>query len=133
MKLITRYTDYAIRALLYMVKEQESVSVSELVEELKIPRAFLRMILQILGRKKILKSQRGKGGGFILALSPNRISLLDLIEVFQGPLRLNECVFKRNLCPNVKNCKIKKKIDAIQKYVKSELRDVTLKSILKGE
>ena len=56
MKLITRDTDYAIRALCFIARfKKKIVSVSELVKVLKIPRPFLRKILQTLNKKRILK------------------------------------------------------------------------------
>ena len=115
MKLITRDTDYAIRAICFIAKrKKELISASELVRCLKIPRPFLRKILQILNKKRILKSVKGKGGGFHLLFPPNKIFLLDLIRIFQGPLKLNECIFKNNVCPNIKTCRLKKRIDNIQ-------------------
>ena len=132
MKLITRDTDYAIRALCYIAKSKvDIVSVVSLVKELKIPRPFLRKILQILNKKRILKSYKGQGGGFSLAVAPNKIFLVDLINIFQGRLKLNECIFKKSICPNIKTCKLKKKIDAIEKYVISQLKDITISFLLK--
>ena len=132
MKLITRDTDYAVRALCFIARCKETVvSVSELVGALKIPRPFLRKILQILNKKGLLRSYKGQGGGFELALSPQKIFLLDLIKVFQGPLKINECMLKNAPCPNTKSCKLKRKIDNIQKYIISELKDITLASLLK--
>jgi len=131
MKLITRDTDYALRALCFIAKDKEKIiSVGELVRELKIPRPFLRKVLQVLNRKKILKSYRGKGGGFVLAVCAPKISLVDLIKIFQGPLRLNECFFKKMACPRRKTCTLKKKIDRIEKYVIKELSSITLVSLL---
>lgn len=131
MKLITRDTDYALRALCFIAKhKKEIVSVAELVEQLKIPRPFLRKILQILN-KKILKSYKGKGGGFSLAVTPNKIFLVDLIEIFQGPLRLNECFLKKMACPNTKTCALRKKINNIERGVIAELESITLASLLK--
>lgn len=132
MKLITRDTDYAIRALCFIAKrEKRLTSAAELVATVKVPRPFLRKILQILNKKGILKSYKGRGGGFTLALTPKRIFLLDLIKIFQGPLIINECLFKKAPCPTAKACKLKRKIDGIQKYVISELKDVTLASLIK--
>jgi len=131
MKLITRDTDYAIRALLFIIRQkQEIISVSRLVKNLKIPRPFLRKILQILNKKGLLNSYKGQGGGFSLRVAADRIFLLDLIEIFQGRLKLNECVFKKRICLNIKTCKLKKRIDSIQKYIISELKDITLTSLL---
>ena len=134
MKLITRDTDYAIRALFCIAKKKkEKVSVSELVSELRIPKPFLRKIFQILSKKGILKSYKGKNGGFELVQDPKKISLLDIIEVFQGKLQLNDCMFKKVRCPNMKVCEVKKRIDKIQDYVLNELKDVTIDSFIKEE
>ena len=133
MKLISRNTDYAVRAVCYIAGKDGVVTVTELVKALKIPRPFLRNILQALGRKNILKSSKGSGGGFRLARRPGKINLIELIEAFQGPFKLNECFFKRELCPNRKSCCLKKKIDAIGDKVYSVLKNITMASILKGE
>lgn len=132
MKLITRDTDYALRALCFIIKHKKRiVCVSTLVSELKIPRPFLRKILQVLNKKKILESHKGLGGGFRLVKSPEKIFLLDLIEIFQGPVQLNECFFKKLACPNVKSCSLRRKMCVIEKYVLKELKSITVLSLLK--
>lgn len=132
MKLITRNTDYAVRALVFIAKSKgKIVPVVTLVKELKIPRAFLRKILQTLHKKGILKSSKGYGGGFSLALPANKICLVDLIGIFQGPLKLNECIFKKKICPDRSICPLKKKIDGIEKYVILKLESVSIESLLK--
>lgn len=131
MKLITRDTDYSVRALCFIAKQDKKVvSVTELTKELKIPRPFLRKILQILNKEGFLKSLKGQGGGFALALGPNKIFIVDLIKSFQGPLKLNQCIFKKKLCPERKKCLLKKKLDSIENYVISELKSVSIKSLL---
>ena len=131
MKLITRDTDYAIRAICYIAKKNKKiVSAAELVNRLKIPRPFLRKIMQVLNKRRILKSIKGKGGGFILNITPDKIYLLNLIEIFQGRLKLNECIFKKMVCPNIKTCKLKKRIDKIQKYVIKELKTIKISNLL---
>src|SRR3989338_4091183 len=130
MKLITRDVDYAIRALRYIAGEgEERGAVAELVKKLKIPRPFLRKILQVMPRRGILKAYRGQGGGFHVTKSPKEILLIDLIEIFRGELVLNECIFKKRPCSNVTTCILKGKIDAIERRVISELRAITLKSL----
>lgn len=131
MKLITRDTDYAIRALVFIASHKNKIiSASHLVQELKIPRPFLRKILQILHKKGVLISYKGQGGGFLLATSPDKIFLTDLIEIFQGPLKINECIFKRKICPNRNACLLRRKISSIEKQVLSGLRVITLASLL---
>jgi Rrf2 family protein len=132
MKLITRDTDYAIRSLCHIAKNKnEIISVRELVRKLKIPRPFLRKILQILSKNKLVRSSRGLGGGFILSVPADEIFLLDLIKVFQGQFRLSECLFKKEVCPHTKICALKRKIDKIEKYVIKELRSVSISYLLR--
>ncbi len=131
MKLITRDTDYALRAVCFIAKSKnKKVCVAELVKELKIPRSFLRKILQVLNRERILVSYKGVGGGFILAKQPKDIYLTDLMEIFQGKLSLNECTLRKMKCPNTAGCPLRKKIKNIEKYVARELSAITLASFL---
>ncbi len=131
MKLITRDTDYAIRALACMAaKEEEITPVAELVKRLRMPGPFLRKILQILNKNGLLRSYRGKGGGFALARPAEQVFLIDLIKIFQGPFQLNECLFKNMRCPNTRVCILKEKIEAIENYVAAELRSITVASLI---
>ena len=87
MKLITKDTDYALKALCYIAKSsKEIISVKELVKCLDVPNPFLRKVLQVLNRHKLLRSYKGKGGGnpksaqVVLEKMPE--SLLSEIEQF---------------------------------------------------
>ena len=133
MKLLTRNTDYATRALVYLfAKKKEIISVSELVRELKAPRPFLRKILQQLNKRGILESFKGNQGGFKLNKDPGRIFLADLMRIFQGKIRLNECIFKKKICPNKSSCVLRQKICRIEDRVISELGSITIASLSKS-
>ncbi|MFC1709025.1 RrF2 family transcriptional regulator [Candidatus Omnitrophota bacterium] len=133
MKLITRDTDYAVRALCYIAKQKKGViPVTQLVKNLRVPRPFLRKILQILNKKGILESHKGQRGGFRLFRSPNKIFIVDLIKIFQGSFTLNECFLKKMTCPHKKSCQLKKKVDDIEKVVLSELKIISIASLIKG-
>ena len=134
MKLIIRDTDYAIRALCCIAKrKEEKFTAEELVKCLKMPRPFLRKILQRLNRKGFLKSYRGRGGGFVLAIKPEKILIGELIKAVQGPIKLHEHVFMKRRCPNIKKCVFKKKIDSIERYMLTELNSITLATLLVTE
>lgn len=131
MKLITRDTDYAVRALIYAARHKDKrICVREVVKELKIPRPFLRKIIQILNKNGIVLSCKGKGGGFSLVNKPDNIFLVDLIKIFQGPLKLNECLFRNKICPSKKTCVLNKKIDTIEQYVFDKLEPITIASLI---
>ena len=130
MKLITKDTDYAIRALCFIaVRKKEIVTAKKLVEVLNIPRPFLRNILQRLNKRKILKSYRGKSGGFLLTRPTNKILVTDVIKIFQGPVKLSEHVFQKGLCPNIRTCALKKRLDIIERHVTQELQRITIASL----
>jgi Rrf2 family protein len=132
-KLITRDTDYAVRALCGIVEQkQELISADQLVKSLEMPRPFLRKILQTLNKEGLLNSSKGKDGGFALAVSPGEITLTDVMKIFQGSIRLNECKFKKSDCPHINDCLLKKKIDEIEKEVIAKLKAITISSILKN-
>ncbi len=129
--MITRNTDYAMRALCYIAEEgKDSVTADEMVTELRIPRPFLRKLLQRMSAEGILRSFKGAGGGFALAKKPGAIKITDLICVFQGTVELNECVFKKKLCPNRATCKLRVEIDSIQRDVLARLSKVSIASLM---
>ncbi len=132
MKLITRDTDYAVRALCYIAKNNKRVvPVTELTQELKTPRPFLRKLLQHLNKKGVVISYKGKSGGFKLLKPAKNIFLTDIIGIFQGEFKLNECFLKKEVCPNRKECFLRKKVKSIETYVLAELKRITIESLLK--
>lgn len=132
MKLITRDTDYAVRALSYIAaSKEETVTVNAMGEALDMPHAFLRKILQTLNREGLLQSYKGKSGGFALAVHPDKITLVGLIEIFQGPFQLSEHVFKGKTCRLMNTCRLKKRLDKIEERTVRELKTITIASLLK--
>ncbi|MDD5669587.1 MAG: Rrf2 family transcriptional regulator [Candidatus Omnitrophica bacterium] len=131
MKLITRETDYAVRALMCLANNQGMVMpVEKIVREIKLPHAFARRLIQVLAREGIVRSVKGKNGGCELAKNLDKIKLVDIMAIFQGDVCLNECLFKKNICPNRSTCPLRKKIRAIESLVLKELRSITLATLM---
>jgi Rrf2 family protein len=131
MKLITRDTDYAVRALVCIAgSDAKVITVDELAEKLKVPKPFLRKILQVLNKKGILKSFKGKGGGFALAKPKEEILLVDLMEIFQGPFHLNEHLLSKRECPYMNTCELKNRIDMVEERVHDELKKINLSQLV---
>ncbi|MGQ9661856.1 MAG: RrF2 family transcriptional regulator [Kiritimatiellia bacterium] len=131
MHLIKRDTDYALRALLHMAqKPHQRVSVTELSPVLRVPQPYLRRILQTLARHRVLRSCRGKGGGFILNRLPDKIPLVDIIKIFQGHFRLTPCLLRGKLCRNRPTCPVRRVILEIQASALRRLKETTIASLL---
>ena len=132
MKLITRNTDYALRAICYIAKQNKVVTVTELVKALGVPRPFMRKILQQLNKEKILESYKGQSGGFKLRILPDKISIIQIMCIFQGRVGLSECFLKKNICPNKGKCLLRKKIRLIEDSLLRQLRQIDIASLIKG-
>ena len=130
MKLITRNTDYALRALCYIAKRKNIVAVDELVKRLGVPRPFMRKILQQLNKAGILASYKGQGGGFRLKVNPEKIYLFQIMRVFQGKVGLSGCFLKKDICPNKGECVLRKKIHSIEADVLRQLKRVNIASLV---
>ena len=130
MKLIARNTDYALRALCYIAKQDKMVAVTELVKVLGVPRPFMRKILQLLNKKKILKSYKGQAGGFKLRLLPKKIYLIQIMRIFQKQVGLSECFLKKDICPNKGKCILRKKIQVIESSVLRQLKEINIASLV---
>jgi Rrf2 family protein len=106
--IITRATEYAIRAILYMSRRPagEIVYKKDICKAQEITPAFLTKILQPLIKDGIVGSQRGVGGGFYLAKEPSEITLLDVVKSQEGPVYLNHCLIEEGTCDREFFCPI---------------------------
>jgi Rrf2 family protein len=98
--IITRATEYAIRAILYMASQPQGKIIlkKDICRAQEITPAFLTKILQPLIKAGIVGSQRGVGGGFFLAKPTAEITLLDVVTTQEGPVYLNQCLIEGNQC-----------------------------------
>ena len=103
--MLSQKTRYAIRAMQHLADRhgQGPVQLSEIAEKQNIPAKFLTVILSELARVGLVASQRGRDGGYWLALSPIDITYGDLIRIMRGSLALVPCA-SRYAHEKCKNC-----------------------------
>jgi len=80
-------SDYATRAVLWLSRHHHdgvARKVEEMASEQGIPPNYLVQILIELKSKQIVKSQRGKEGGYLLARAPADISLGEVLRAIHG-------------------------------------------------
>ena len=97
---LTKRADYAIRACLHLatVGHSEPVPSRAIAEAMDIPARFLPQVLGDLARAGVLDPVNGQRGGYRLARSPERLSLLDCIEAIEGPSISTQCVLETRAC-----------------------------------
>ena len=85
---ITSKSPYALAALveLYLHGGTDPVPIAELARRRAIPVQFLEQLFATLRRAGVLRSQRGVGGGYSFGRPPADISVLEVVELLDGPV-----------------------------------------------
>jgi Rrf2 family transcriptional regulator, cysteine metabolism repressor len=85
---ITTKSPYALSALveLYRQGERGPVPVAELARRRGIPAQFLEQLFAALRRAGVLRSHRGVKGGYSFARPPAEVTVLEVVELLDGPL-----------------------------------------------
>ncbi|MFC1737501.1 RrF2 family transcriptional regulator [Planctomycetota bacterium] len=124
---VSRSTGYALIAASYIAKHRdEGIILSQTIsKEYKIPLEYLLKLLQQMVRAGILRSKRGPRGGFSMAKSPNKITMLQIIEAVDGPM-VNQLAL-RELAPRQK---FSSKADKVYEKAIAQARSVFNKTKL---
>lgn len=126
MLLYSKPSQYALRAVSYIVKNGVNgpCQALEVAKSEDIPKPFLSKILKRLVEAKILASNKGPGGGFLLSRDPRYLSLYDIVSVFDdvdGDLKI--CAIGWANCCDSSPCSLhfeyKKLRESISEYLKS--------------
>jgi len=132
MKLLTKNTDYAIRALLVLgSRPDEYISARDIAKIQEMPYQYLRKILRELISAGFVESREGGRGGFKVKRAPAGIKVVDLMRVFQGEVQFLECMFRKSICNQRVACVLRKNIKRIEKAVAAEFERITIGSLLK--
>lgn len=92
--MLSQKARYALHALIVLARHDggEPMLIADIAEEANAPRKFLEQILLELKKRGIVRSQRGRQGGYLLGRDAKDISFADVIRVSDGPLALAPCV-----------------------------------------
>lgn len=92
--MITMKTKYALKALGYlaMAPPDAPVLIAQIADREDIPRKFLELILAELKQHGFVRSRKGRGGGYYLAVAPQKISVAAVMRVLDGSLAPVPCL-----------------------------------------
>jgi Rrf2 family protein len=116
---LTRASSYALHAVVYMAGQDKNEPVAShvIAKARKIPDRFLLKVLKPLVSARVLHSIKGPNGGYRLAKPASEISLLEILEAVDGPIR--------GLAPlsgERKNDYLNSKLDSICKESAEQIR-----------
>jgi Rrf2 family transcriptional regulator, iron-sulfur cluster assembly transcription factor len=92
--------DYSVRATLDLARHYGSGrrKAREIAAQMQIPQKFLPQVLGVLVHAGIVDSTAGPGGGYTLARAPENVSLLEVVEAAEGPIRNQKCLLRGGPC-----------------------------------
>ena len=131
---INRQTDYAVRVVLALAKRGEGIRLSsaEIQREMMIPPALMTRIVAQLAREGLLNTFPGREGGLMLPRPAALISLKDVVEAFEGPILLSDCMQAKSEddCPFRTNCPVRSKWGRIQVVMLREMASITFEDLV---
>ena len=102
--MLTHKAKYALKAILVLARRADEgpIMIGELAQAGGVPKKFLELILLELRNKGVLQSRRGKLGGYMLNVSPRKITVGDIVRMVDGPMAPVQCLSKTayRRCPD---------------------------------
>ena len=132
---LTRAGEYAVRCILFLAGNDRGKVVGrvKIAKEMDIPEQFLGKIAQQLARSGFIEIVQGAKGGYRLLLSPEKISLLDVIEAITGEILLNDCILRPDSCFRTRECAVHRVWEKARKQLRNTLKEATFSKMLEAE
>jgi Rrf2 family transcriptional regulator, iron-sulfur cluster assembly transcription factor len=104
--IFSKSVEYAIRAMTFLalLPTGRLAGAKEISDAERIPMAFLWKILQILAKRRLIRSFKGQRGGYELAQPANSVTLSMIVEAIDGQSKLNNCVLGLPNCSDENAC-----------------------------
>jgi Rrf2 family transcriptional regulator, iron-sulfur cluster assembly transcription factor len=128
--------EYGIRALMNMAREAPNgglLLLRRIVGGDDLPSHFVGKILQILVRKGILISAKGRGGGFALSRPPEKITLRQIVEALDGTQRINRCILGFSPCDSSQHCPQHDEWVEVRQQIERMLDHTTLTDLVRAQ
>ncbi|WP_299028553.1 Rrf2 family transcriptional regulator [uncultured Thermanaerothrix sp.] len=128
---ISRRLDYGLQIMLALAKMGDRpVATALLSRDLDIPLPFTHQIAHTLMQKGLVKTIPGPRGGIRLSRSPDAISLREIMEALEGPIRLSPCLEDTLACPHYSTCVFLPIWTNLQANINEALQSLTLSKLV---
>ena len=125
---------YALRGILYvavLADENRKIRITEIADNLTVPRHFLGKIMNRVAKKGILHSAKGPNGGFSLNEQSLGTTLLTLMEAIDGHEQFDTCAMGLTSCHAGNLCPIDNRIDETKRELRRLYAETKIGSLLK--
>lgn len=124
---------YALRLLLDLAEHQQAgfVSLNEIAKRQNISKKYLEQIIPIFNKTDVLRANRGSQGGYMLAKSPDKYTVGDILRCTEGSLDLVDCAGQDPvLCDRSADCVMLPVWKGLSRVINEYLDSITLQDIL---
>ncbi len=124
--------EYALRAVVYLAGcgTDGPVRAAELARAVEVPANYMGKILRELARAGILKSARGKRGGFQLAVAADQLPLLSVVSQFDRLGEARKCLLGRTKCSDRDPCSTHEQWGKVAELIDEFFRDTTVADVM---
>lgn len=131
-KFLTSRGDYGLLLMVSLARNSGNgpQSISEIADSLHLSPPFLEQITFKLRRAGLIKSKRGRDGGYFITRPPGMVSVVEVLEALEGPIRIVTC--QGADCLVSSNCLTHDFWRAFQRYLHKTLQTITLADLLSG-
>ena len=122
----------ALRALIFLARREDAapVLVRDIAEAEQIPRPFLSKLLHSLRNRGIVKSTKGPGGGYALAVGSDQVRVSDIVETFDGNVDLSKtCVLGLDECTDASACALHEQWKIFRERFAGTIASLTLSEV----
>lgn len=129
--MLSQTAQYALRAVLEIATRQGvPVGAGELARSLDLPPNYLSKTLHQLARAGVLESTRGKSGGFRLSRPAEKVTLLEIVGLFDDISARRTCLLGRAVCSDQNPCVVHNKWKAASERNAAFFRDTTVGELI---
>lgn len=130
--MISKTAEYALRAVTCLAARPEGpISADALAEQTRVPRRYLTRVMQDLAVAELVDSRSGPGGGYLLALAPDTLTILDVVNAVSPLERIKSCPLEigshKSLCP------LHAELDRAYAATEKAFAAVTLKQLVQSK
>ena len=128
--MISQTAEYALRAVVYLAMNPGNAFTTQQISlTTKVPAAYLSKVLQSLVRARLVQSQRGLGGGFVLTKLPQEINILEVLDAVDPIQRIRTCPLGLKAHGTTLSA-LHKKLDDATAIIEKTFADTTIAEIL---
>ncbi len=127
--MLSKSSTYAIRSVLYLSLNsniEKKYSPKEVADAIHIPAPFLAKTLQLLTKKDLISSIRGRNGGFYLTKKDKLNNLMSIVESVDGLDKFTNCLLGLPVCSDENPCPIHHAVSPFKKELVDQLTNKTI-------